>query len=133
MNPPIIKKSKIKSNTNVWNEIIAFSSPDLMVEVVNRLNLHTEYRKPGFFYDKLLYGTNLPIVVSMPDLADNASASFTITLLGKEKFSISDMTFNGESFDDKKIEGRLHDTITTPYGSLIVTPTIHYNINHFLS
>ena len=66
-----------KSNTNVWNEIIAFSSPDLMVEVVERLKLHTDYRKPGLFYDKLLYGTSLPVIVSMPELPDNAVVSFT--------------------------------------------------------
>ncbi len=117
-----------KSNTNVWNEIIAFSSPDLMIEVVDRLNLYMDYRKPGLFYDKLLYGTSLPVTVSMPELADNASASFTIKLLGKEKYVITNMTFNGEEFEDKKIEGRLHDTVASPYGNLIVTPTIHYNI-----
>ena len=117
-----------KNNTDIWNEIMAFKSPDLMEEIVDRLNLHTDYRKPGFFYNKLLYGTNLPITVSMPDLADNASASFTIKLLGKEKYVITDMAFNGEKFEGKTIEGRLHDTISSPYGSLIVSPTIHYNI-----
>lgn len=85
-----------KSTTNVQNEIVAFASPDLMEEVVNRLNLHIDYRKPGLFYNKLLYGTSLPITISMPDLADNAVASFTIKLLEKEKFEITNLTFNGE-------------------------------------
>ena len=116
-----------KSSTNVQNEIVAFASPDLMEEVVDRLNLNIVYRKPGFFYNKLLYGTSLPITISMPDLANNAVASFKIKLLEKEKFIISDLTFNGEKFLNKKLEGRLYDTITSPYGSLIVSPTIHYN------
>ena len=117
-----------KSNTNVLNEMIAFSSPDLMVEVVERLNLHTDYRKPGLFYNKLLYGTSLPVTVSMPNLADNAVATFTLKLLGKEKYVITNMTFNGEEFEGKTIEGRLQDTIVSPYGNLIVSPTSHYNI-----
>lgn len=117
-----------KGNTSVLNEIIAFNSPDLMIEVVDRLNLHTNYRKPGLFYNKLLYGTSLPVTVSMPELADNAVASFTLKLLGKEKFVITNMTFNGKEFGNRKIEGHLHDTISSPYGSLIVTPTIHYSI-----
>jgi uncharacterized protein involved in exopolysaccharide biosynthesis len=124
----VLSNGGVLKNTNVWNEIIAFSSPDLMVEVVERLSLHTNYRKPGLFYNKVLYGTNLPITVSMPDLADNAVASFTIKLLGKERYAITNMIFNGKEFKDKKIDGRLYDTISSPYGNLIVKPTSHYNI-----
>ena len=124
----VLSNGGVLKNTNVWNEIIAFSSPDLMVEVVERLSLHTNYRKPGLFYNKVLYGTNLPVTVSMPDLADNAVASFTIKLLGKERYAITNMIFNGKEFKDKRIDGRLHDTISSPYGNLIVKPTSHYNI-----
>ena len=43
-------------NTNASNVIAAIKSPDVMLEVVNRLGLYVSYTTRGTFYDKTLYG-----------------------------------------------------------------------------
>ena len=55
-----------QNSTNIQNEIASLKSPDLMEEVVKRLNLEFSYYLPGRFHDVVAYGTSLPISVTMP-------------------------------------------------------------------
>ena len=45
-------------------------SSDVMFEVVRRLNLDVNYSIDGSFHGIVLYGSNLPVLVSFLDLTD---------------------------------------------------------------
>ncbi|MDE7161116.1 MAG: polysaccharide biosynthesis tyrosine autokinase [Muribaculaceae bacterium] len=70
----------VSSGSNVNNELIALTTPAVMFEVVNRLDLTTEYSRKTPFYWETLYGTNLPLLVSLPDFPKDKSGMFKIEL-----------------------------------------------------
>ena len=113
-------------NTNVNNEILTLQSPDLMLEVVSRLNLAMRYYVKDKFYKRLLYGKDLPVQVFLIDLPNNETADFTLRLEANRRYTLSDLSHNDENID-QTIRGTLGDTIQTPYGRLTVTPTHSYN------
>ena len=67
-------------NTPVENEIAIIGSPDLMREVVRRLNLNTSYTTREGIRTVDLYGSTLPVTVEMPDLPEQDYASFRLRL-----------------------------------------------------
>ena len=64
-----------KTNTNVYNEIGTLQSPDIMREVVSRLHLEMNYQTDGRFHKQTVYGNQLPVQVSIPNLSENESAT----------------------------------------------------------
>ena len=58
------------NSTKVYNELIAFTSPAVMSEVVQRLNLPMNYTRRDGLKRQTLYGDNLPYNVEFPDLPD---------------------------------------------------------------
>lgn len=116
----------VQSNTNVNNEVIAMRSPAVMADVVKRLHLDVNYRVDGPFYDRVLYGRNLPVSVSFLDLNDNESASFTMKPAADGTLGFSDFVRNGEE-SDAEVTGRLNDTIETPVGRIVVSTTPYYS------
>ena len=84
-----------QSGTNVNNELIAFQSPALMTEVVKRLRLDINYLLPGRFHSQVAYGLTLPVEVTMSDLLENESASFTLEVQPDSTLFLSDFTRNG--------------------------------------
>ena len=74
---------------NVNNEIINFQSPDLMLEVVKRLHLETDYKEDALFYDRTLYGDALPLRLEFLDLAANESASLTLQPASGDKVALT--------------------------------------------
>ena len=62
-----------QQSSKLPNEIIALQSPDLMTEVVTRLNLDYNYSVAGRFKKHVIYGSTLPFKVSMPNCAGHAS------------------------------------------------------------
>lgn len=116
------------SNTNVNNELIALQSPAVMLEVVKRLNLNVEYAVAGLFHDEVIYGSSLPVKVSFGNMADNQSLSFTLQLLTKGKVVLTRLEYGDESVSlPERLEGNLNDTLSTPIGYIVVSPTIHYS------
>lgn len=116
------------SNTNIQNEIISLKSPDLMEEVVKRLDLTMNYYLPGTFHKVVAYGSTLPIIVSLPDFPQNQNASFNLEVNTDNKVLISDFKLPesyGENYK-KEYSTSLGDTIQTPAGSLIVLPNPQY-------
>lgn len=70
----------VSSNTKVNNELISFTSPAVMYEVVHRLGLNVSYSTPGTFHNVTLYGKTLPVVVTFPELDAQQGAGFNMTL-----------------------------------------------------
>lgn len=50
-----------QNKTNIQNEITTLKSPDLMEEVVRRLDLDMNYYKSGRFHKIVAYGNMLPV------------------------------------------------------------------------
>lgn len=115
-----------QSSTNVNNELLAFQSPAVMTEVVKRLQLGTTYYLPGKFHRVVAYGKNLPVTVTLCDLPEDETGSFTVEIRPGRSFGLSDFTRNGDDMKSDKITGTLADTIATPLGRMVVNATANY-------
>ncbi|MDR1056205.1 MAG: polysaccharide biosynthesis tyrosine autokinase [Prevotellaceae bacterium] len=114
-----------KVNTNVNNEIEAFRSPHLMQEVVQRLNLDIEYRIKNRLKTIELY-TQSPIIASFPEAQSQESFSFTANLRPDSGIYLSEFMRNGEILGEQQLKAAFHDTISTPVGRVIITPSLYY-------
>lgn len=109
-------------NTPVENEIAIIGSPDLMREVVRRLNLNTSYTTREGIRTVDLYGSTLPVTVEMSDLPEQDYASFRLRLQSDGDFTITDLKRLKKKFDRAPIHGRLGVPVNTPLGRIIVNP-----------
>lgn len=116
------------ANTNVNNELISIQSPDVILEVIRRLNLDVTYKTDGSFYKETLYGLNLPLKVEFKDIAYNDFSTFTITIHKNGKLTLSDFELNDESVGDgNEITVNMgEDEIQTPVGKLIITSSPYW-------
>ncbi|HIZ87885.1 MAG TPA: polysaccharide biosynthesis tyrosine autokinase [Candidatus Coprenecus pullistercoris] len=119
-----------QSNSNVNNEIIAISSPALMQNVVNRLHLYMNYTAEGRFHDETLYGTTLPVTAVINETSGSTSPKFTIDIDSTGAFWMYDFSnvINGDKVKYKeRISGRIGDTLITPVGEVVISPTAFYS------
>ncbi len=114
------------TKTNVYNELRAFRSPDIMGDVVDNLKLCNDYTYPGRRYDVTLYGTTLPMEVEFLEIPDNQSASFTINNSKDGRFVLDDFVLMNDKVASPAIKGALGDTLVTPLGKLVVSKTSNY-------
>lgn len=114
-----------KTNTNIFNEMSALKSKDLMEEVVRRLDLDINYYTEGRFHNVSAYGSTLPVTVSAREIPDETSASFDLTVSPEGEVTISNMTREGKDFS-KTYTGMLNQTFSTPLGRITVRPTKYY-------
>ncbi|MDE7402996.1 MAG: polysaccharide biosynthesis tyrosine autokinase [Muribaculaceae bacterium] len=123
-NNPVLEDLGIKSGTNsfISDELQIMKSVRLMSDVAQRLNLDMNYSTPGRFHDNTLYGPNLPVQVTLPDLTDVQSASFVLNLEGNGKYTISDITKDGKSLGETTIKGHIGTPVKTRLGRVIVNP-----------
>ena len=99
----------MSSKTNVIDEIFTIQSKDLVAEVVSRLNLDYSYYKSGAFHDLLLYGSNLPIIVSLPDISAEDKLSLNVEVTPEGIVKVSKIKAFDEEFDATVEEiGRAH-------------------------
>lgn len=109
------------TNSNVNDEMGTLKSPDLMREVISRLHLETNYRIPGRFHKRTVYGKTLPVNVIFTELTDNESAVCDLELKNGSIVSLSGFKKNGEDINGT-VEGKLNDTIQSPVGKIVVVP-----------
>lgn len=114
------------NNTNIQNEITTLKSPDLIAEVVKRLNLDINYYLPGRFHNVIAYGTTLPVKAKFVNYPDNSSASFHLETDTNGKVKITDMELGSGEKSDKTYVGALNDTINTIAGKLVISPTASF-------
>lgn len=114
------------AGSNVSNELIAFRSPALMQEVIKRLNLQVDYFTKGAFHDKIVYGTNLPVRVSMLDFPNNESAKFFLSVSPDGSLRLSDFRRNKKRLEAQEVTGNLRDTLLTPLGKIRIEPTPNF-------
>ncbi|MCH5218044.1 MAG: polysaccharide biosynthesis tyrosine autokinase [Muribaculaceae bacterium] len=120
----------LQTNTNIQNEVTSFKSPDLMEEVVKRLDLMMNYYLPGTFHKVVAYGTTNPVRISMPDFPDNEATQFNFRLDADGKYSVSNIRLNQNTYGtayEKSFSGVLGDTVPSPMGPFVVTPSASYH------
>lgn len=107
---------------NVSNELVTFTSPDLLMQVVKNLNLDVNYTRDGFFHDHTLYGSSLPMRVHFLDIPNNAGAAFSVTPVDSATVRIDDFEYLGD-----KVKGKFTvaygDTLETAAGKIVVERT----------
>lgn len=114
-------------NANVNNELLAMRMPSVVKEVVRRLALDMDYRVSGFLHRETLYGEDLPVRASLPELADAESASFTLRLLPGEKVELEDFESSERDVKSGTVTGALNDTLQTPLGKMVLAPSPSYS------
>ncbi len=118
---------RLRSFNSVENEIEAFSSPDLMQTVVERLGLETRYVEQQFLRKVELY-RNSPVEMRLAGDNPHSGFSFEIENRKDGNVELSDFMIKGEKVK-AKVSGRLGDTLQTPVGAVIIYPT--ENIENF--
>ena len=116
------------AKSNVNNEIISFQSPDLMYEVVKRLNLNVNYKTDGTFYKKTLYGDQLPIIVTFLDVDNNTTAHLTVQPDGKGSVKLTDFARDRET-SKTTLTAKIGTKVKTPAG-LVRVDYSPYNKMH---
>ena len=119
------------TRTNVYNELRAFRSPDIMGEVVDQLKLYMDYKYPGQRYDITLYGTSLPIECDFIDIPDIQSAEFKLDCSKDGTIVLNDFVLQGARIGGKKVVGALGDTLSTPLGKIAIMKTNYYPENGY--
>ena len=112
------------SSVNVNNEVEAFSSPDLMKTVVERLGLQTSYVEHQFMREREFYN-NSPIELSIIEPLVMSSFSFVVEKGKDSTFVLKDFTIGPDKLKKTTIEGALGDTLSTPVGSIAIMPSIY--------
>ena len=113
-------------SSNISDEIAAIHSPAVVFDLVKRLHLDFSYFQPGFFRNDPLYAETLPVEVELPDLDDNTTTGFLLTLNGDSTATITDINFQGETYEEI-FSIRINKEYQLPFGKIIVKPTLYYN------
>jgi capsular exopolysaccharide synthesis family protein len=115
--------------SNVHNEIIVFKSQRLMEEAVRRLKLDVSYTMKDGLRTQELY-TNTPVVFTFDDMEDTQWITFKTKLLHNNEIALWDFKTKGLEADQMIIVN-LNDTVNTPVGKMVATPTLWYNETWF--
>lgn len=118
--------------SSVDNELEAMKSPAVMLEVIEKLGLNTDYKQTGGLRDKTLYGNNQPFVLTFSNPDERYSYSVTGDLGVDNKFVINKIESrgNGEKFKYSDIFtldlNKGVDSVATPAGTLVISPNPEY-------
>lgn len=122
--------SLFSSNTSVYNELISFTSPAVMFEVVDRLNLTMNYEMRKGMRRQTLYGTSLPVNMEFPELSEKDGVKLRLKLFPDGKYEISKIRLiaaNGQQKIEETVSGTVGDQpISTPIGNIIVKRNEYY-------
>jgi len=116
----------VNLKNNVENEITVFKSKRLMLEVVRRLKLDMSYRIKDGLRELELY-RETPIIIQFLDMNETQSVMCETILLSENKIHLS-INYNDQKWETECL---LNDTLSTPVGKILITPTLHYNENYY--
>lgn len=117
------------NNSAINDEIQVLSSPDLMRDVVRKLDLNILYSRQGKFRTIPLYGTQVPVQILLPDLKEEDVVTFKFDLSKGGKFTISDITLNGKPVKNPNLKGSVGTDINSSIGQIQVLPSKYYSGN----
>lgn len=110
-----------QERSNIDNEIENFKSPNLIYDVVSRLNLNVEYTTEGRFYNPVLYGDQLPVTISFNGLTKQESVSLVIKPKSDKEVILTGFIRNGNECPVQSIVARIGAKTNTPVGIVIVS------------
>ena len=118
------------NSTKVYNELIAFTSPAVMFEVVRRLNLTLNCDRRDGLRRQTLYGTSLPVNIEFPDLSDRQDVGFRIEITPDGDYEMSKIWKGipgGREKYEKVVKGKVGGApVKTPFGVVEVKPNDAY-------
>ncbi|MBQ1938285.1 MAG: polysaccharide biosynthesis tyrosine autokinase [Bacteroidales bacterium] len=118
----LYRRSTFTSGVNVYNEVEALASPDLMEYVICKLGLETEYYEKQLLREIPL-DSKKPFQMELIESDVRGSFSMTVRKTGEDSFILDKFKINGKKFDCSAVEGHFRDTIQTGIGSLILYGT----------
>lgn len=124
-----------RTSSKAVNEVKAFQAVSIMQEVVRRLHLDMNYSYEGRFHPNVLYGSNLPFVVTPVGIKDGTSFDFDLDISGAPD---SLRIFNVVTYDHgKKVKHKgysltvpIVDTVETVAGRLCITPSLSFALEN---
>ncbi|MCQ2143271.1 MAG: polysaccharide biosynthesis tyrosine autokinase [Bacteroidales bacterium] len=114
-----------RSSDNVYNEVQAFSSPDLMEKVIIRLGLETAYTEIQKLREVALDPSNTPVEMALVSSDTKSGFSFKFHKTGPSTFYLDEFKLGKEDLKNVNVKGCLGDTLQTPVGVLAFFPTLH--------
>lgn len=108
------------SNSNLYNEMAYFQSPDLMEAVVERLGLDVSYTLKTGLKRISPYYNELPVEVQFIDLPDNGSGSFRMQIDEEGMVTLDKFKIKKDKFDYKSPRFKLGSKVKTPMGWIAV-------------
>lgn len=124
------------TNTNLYNELRAMVSSDVMFEVVKRLHLDIQYEAEGKIRDEVLFGSKLPLSIEFVDLTDydDVTCCMEVEIDRKDFVVLTDFTYHNQD-EGMKMESqdkcRIHigDTTNTPVGRVLISRVPEFSSN----
>lgn len=113
-------------SSTVDNEVLIFKSKRLMIEVARKLKLDITYSRRGKFRDWDLYSTT-PVILTFPEALETSVFSLKVTPLDAKQVLLSDFPEQEGTSSVKELKANLNDTVNTPVGKLVVTPSLYYS------
>lgn len=105
--------------TNVANELLAFQSPALIGDVVERLGLRANYVCRKGLRPISLYGDSLVLSVSFPDVPADKGVAMSMRILPDGKVEVSGLKDRlNKEYEDMTVS--LGDTVATPAGRMVI-------------
>lgn len=117
--------TRLAGASKVENELQAMQSPDLMMRVVERLGLETNYIDNQLLRTRELYKST-PFEMNLAGDNMASSFSFTATQNGENGLTIDKFKIGPDELEEGAISATFGDTLVTPAGKLIFTKTSHF-------
>ncbi|MBQ5904218.1 MAG: chromosome partitioning protein ParA, partial [Alistipes sp.] len=121
-----------QSRRNVDNELYILQSRRLMIEVVKKLNLTTNYATQRGLRQQDLYKQS-PIEVSFINDDNKQGRSLVVTPLNDQRVELSNFQDKYLSRREQRMEltAAFGDTISTPVGQLVVAKTLYLDSTYY--
>ena len=116
----------INISSNVNNEMEIMSSPAIMMEVVDRLELDIHYEVRDLLMKYELWNETLPVKVTFPKLTDKDGAYMKMDLRKDGTFTLYKFRKNKDKYDGE-VAGKVNSVCQTPIGPVSVISTKHFD------
>ena len=113
---------------NVDNEVLVFQSRHLIEEVARRLHLDMSYKVKNGLREDELY-THTPVTVSFPEAEERQVIKVAVVPVDSVTVRLSGFSLavgGGIIHSEEILDVHLNDTVSTPIGTMVVTPTLYY-------
>lgn len=117
-------------SSTVDNEVLIFKSKRLMIEVARKLKLDITYSRRGKFREWDLYSST-PVILTFPEALETSTFSLKVTPLNTKEVLLTDFPKMEGTKPIEQLKVNLNDTVNTPVGKLVVTPTLYYTPDYY--